>query len=64
MLPIRLCSPSFPFFHHVVSIVFTWLFGEPSCGETTLLNSPSEQMMVYIRATERHSLYTLTSAHV
>lgn len=32
-----------------------WLFGVPSCGETTLLSSPSEQTMVYIHATKRHS---------
>lgn len=54
-----LCSPSFPFYRNncpCIWIVFTWLFGEPSCGETTLLNSPSEQTNVsyYIRIYKRY----------
>lgn len=56
--------PFFPFLSSytiVFSIVFSTyirLFGEPSCGEKTLLNSPSEQTMVYIPASKRHSVHT------
>lgn len=59
MLLFRFVFPFFPFLSNncpCIWIVFTWLFGEPSCGETTLLNSPSEQTNVsyYIRIYKRY----------
>lgn len=59
MLLIQFVFPFFPFLSNncpCIWIVFTWLFGEPSCGETTLLNSPSEQTNVsyYIRIYKRY----------
>lgn len=46
-IPPKMCAVS-------ISIVyFVWLFGKPSCGETTLLNLPSEQANGYIHASKR-----------